>query len=577
FQREKRLTGSQRINQFGGPAVLNKNQRAYNCTASPVDRLRFFQECFWVLLCGSGAGFSVIKSNIEKLPEFTLFPTYTTDKVRIPNGRKVFVVPDSIEGWADSLGVLLSSYFENPVFPEYYNTNVEFDFSLIRPKGSKISSTNGKAPGPEPLARELENIRKLLDRCIKNNQKRLRPIDAYDIVCYTADSVLSGGVRRSATICLFSIDDEEMINAKTGNWYYTNPQRQRSNNSAILLRDTVTFDQFNKIFQLLKTNGDPGFAFVNDERENHNPCIESKFFPYIDLGQGLLSGWQMCNLCSLDGKKIKNKEELFECCKAAAIIGTLQAGFTKFDYLGKISEKITEKEALLGVSITGIMDNPDILLNEENQKIGAEIVKNTNIGFSKRIGINPAARCTNIKPEGTTSCLFATSSGIHTHNSRRYIRYSQANTLETPYQYFKRLNPKHCERSFNSNNKDEVISFCIEVDHKAKLKKDVSAIEMLNIIKKTQENWIEYGTNHDRLSLPFLRHAISATLVVKDNEWEEVAKYIYENRNILSCLSFLSAFGDRDYNQAPFTEICDEKEIAEKYGEASVFAGGLIS
>ena len=378
--KEKRFLGSQRALQFGGRPIERINARLYNCTSSYCDRIRFFQECLWLLLCGAGAGFSVQKHHIAKLPEYQGNGT---------GPEKTFVVPDSIEGWSDSLGVLLATYFPHPEFTEWMGHTVKFDFSEVRPAGSYLSSGVGKAPGPEPLRKSLDRIRKLLQACVDRGQTRLRPIDAYDICMHASDAVLSGGVRRSATICIFSPDDEEMTKAKIGNWQYENPQRARSNNSALLIRHETTKEQFSAFMQYVKEFGEPGFIWADDKEALFNPCGEIGLFSYDEDGN---SGWSVCNLCELNGKKIKSKEDFAIAARGAAILGTIQAGYTDFGYLGETTRKIVEKEALLGVSITGMMDNPDIIFDPEIQKEMAKLIIKTNEEIAEKIGINPAAR-----------------------------------------------------------------------------------------------------------------------------------------------------------------------------------------
>ncbi len=563
--RQKKVLGSQRALQFGGKPIEKKNERIYNCCFSYCDRLRFFQESLFLLLCGTGVGFSVQRHHIDKLPNLN-----KTSKL----SDKTYVIPDSIEGWADALGVLLSSYFEQPVFNDYNGYCVNFDYSLIRPKGALLSSGAGKAPGPDPLKKSLEQIRNLLDRCLKNNQNKLKPIDAYDIIMHASDAVLSGGVRRSATICLFSLDDEEMINAKIGNWRYENPQRGRSNNSAILLRDKVTFEQFERLIKSTREFGEPGFFWVDNLEFGANPCLEIGLYAYDNKGN---SGFQFCNLTEINGKKIKTIEDFEIACKASAIIGTCQAGYTKFDYLGEVTENITEKESLLGVSITGFMENPDVLLNTENQIKMANLIKDLNQSIAKKIGIPPAARLTCCKPAGTTSCLLGTSSGIHPHHAKRYFRRVQANELETPYQYFAKHNPMAIEKSVWSANKtDIVISFCIEVEKGSKLKNDLSALDMLKIVKDTQQNWVEYGTNSNQCADKRLRHNVSNTVTVKPEEWEEVTKFIYENKEFFGGVSLIPQSGDKDYPQAPFCAVHTPRELVQIYGDGILMASGLI-
>jgi ribonucleoside-diphosphate reductase alpha chain len=566
---KKKVLGSQRGLQFGGDPILKRHAKIYNCTSSYCDRLRFFQECFWLLLCGSGTGFSVQKHHVAKLP---------TLEHEVENGEGTkYVIEDSIEGWSDALGVLLSSYFSKPIeeFKMYKNTYVVFDYSNIRAKGSDLSSGVGKAPGFEPLANGLEKIRTLLDRCIANGQKKLRPIDAYDIVMHSSDAVLSGGVRRSASLALFSPDDEEMAKAKTGNWYVDNPQRARSNNSALLLKDETTLEQFQTLMESVKEFGEPGFIWSDSTEMTFNPCVEVGMWP-VDEESGK-SGWQGCNLSTINCSSIEDEKDFYDRCKAAAIIGTLQAGFTKLDYLGDISCKIFQREALLGVSLTGIMEKHDLVLSEKVLKAGAKIAVDTNKEMAKKIGINQAARVTCLKPEGTSSSMLGTSSGIHPHHAKRYIRHVQANVLEAPYQHFKNYNPQACEKSrWSANNTDEVIKFPIEVPDGAKLKNQLPAVDMLAVVKDTQKNWVYSGKNKNLCTQDYLSHNVSNTVTVKPDEWEQVTKYIYDNRKYFAGISLIPQSGDKDYPQAPFTTVYTSREIVKEYGDAALWCSGLI-
>jgi len=566
---KKKVLGSQRGLQFGGDPILKRHAKIYNCTSSYCDRLRFFQECFWLLLCGSGTGFSVQKHHVAKLPTLEHNP---------PEGEGTkYIIEDSIEGWADALGVLLSSYFSKPIdeFKMYKNTYVVFDYSNIRAKGSDLSSGVGKAPGFEPLQKGLENIRKLLDRCINNGQKKLRPIDAYDIVMHSSDAVLSGGVRRSASLALFSHDDEEMAKAKTGNWYMENPQRARSNNSALLLKDSTTFKEFQTLMESVKEFGEPGFIWSDSTEMTFNPCVEVGMWP-VDEESGK-SGWQGCNLTTINCSSIEDEDDFYERCKAASIIGTLQAGFTKLDYLGPISQKIFEREALLGVSLTGTMEKHDLVLSEKTLRNGAKIAVDTNKELAKKLGINQAARVTCLKPEGTSSSMLGTSSGIHPHHAKRYIRHVQANVLEAPYQHFKKVNPQACEKSrWSANNTDEVIKFPIEVPDGAKLKNQLPAIEMLSIVKDTQKHWVNSGKNKSLCTQEYLSHNVSNTVTVKPDEWDDVTQYIYDNRKYFAGISLIPQSGDKDYPQAPFTTVYTSREIVKEYGDAALWCSGLI-
>lgn len=563
--KQKRAIGSQRTLQFAGPAIEQHNVRGYNCCASYIDRPRVFQEIMYALLCGCGVGFSVQKHHIAKLPDLINYK---------PTETKEFTIPDSIEGWADAIGILVCSYFANSHYSEWTGKRIRFRYNKIRPKGSPFSHGCGKAPGPDGLRNAIEKIRGLLDRVIDAGQKRLKPIDAYDIIMHSSDAVLSGGIRRSATICIFSHDDEEMMNAKTGNWFNENPQRGRSNNSAALLRNNTSFAEFNKLVEASRSFGEPGFLWVDNLESLYNPCVEANFFAYNDLGE---SGFQFCNLSSINGKKCNTKELFFEAVKAATIIGTAQAAYTNFPYLGSVTEQITRREALLGVSITGIMDNPEILLDPKIQQEAAQLAVKVNEEIAKKIGINSSARITLLKPEGSSSCVLGSASGIHPHHAKRYIRRVQANKMEAPAQLFVRENPMAAEESvWSANNTDIVLNFCIEVPDGAKTKNDLSAIEFLENVKSTQQNWVAYGRVAERCTQPWLTHNVSNTVNVKPDEWEDVSRFIYDNRQYFSGISLLPFSGDKDYPQAPFVKVLNEKEIIREYGEPSLFGSGLI-
>ena len=880
---DKKVLGSQRALQFGGSAVLNKHARMYNCTATYIDRARSFQEVVWLLLCGCGAGVSVQQHHIAKLPNIT-----NPD----PSDRKDFIIPDTIEGWANSVGVLLSSYFtsEQP-HPEFAGHEVVFDFSEVRPKGSPISNMGGTAPGHQPLKKALGKIRGVIDRCLKSGRRALRPIDAFDIVMHSSDAVIAGGIRRSAVLTMFSLEDDEMMKAKTGNWFVDNPQRGRSNNSVVLMRDQVTREQFNSIIDSTRQMGEPGFIWTDDKEALYNPCVpantmvmtdegtkkvgnlvgvpftalvdgrpyQSKGFfqtgvkqllklitdqdhdlrttanhkifamrkadvekdesNWIEMGdlkvgdyvklhnhstrieenlqfstgwllgtsaahggpefcydeednlyriavrhmrafdghaeckdeqiqsikfddlftqfigtgnwnlvhiqcksfqmgfiQGFIShasiirnvdprcksqhtpvmyvqssetlatksvrvvltkfgitsfaspsgfeihddivrvpfnldsddgdvlenikaqandwvriksitlnktvpvfdctvdeahcfdangivvhncvevgmyahlasgdeekkdhgpsGSQGCNLSEINMKAVTNADEFYDACDAAAIVGTLQAGYTEFPYLGEVTEAIFRREALIGVGMTGMMDTPHIAFNPDIQTRGAEIVKATNARIAAMIGINQAARCTVVKPSGSTSCILGTSSGVHPHHSRKYFRRVQANKLEAPLQFYKHINPDAVEESVWSANKtDDVITFLCEASKDAWIKSGVGSAQLLEHVRSTQENWVWSGTNQDLCTLPGLTHNVSNTITVGPDEWDDVAAYIYDNRKYFAGVSLLSASGDKDYQQAPFQAVMDPAEQVAAYGDAQPFASGLI-
>ena len=561
--KQQYVLGAQRALQFGGEQILKHQMRMYNCTSSYADRPEFFVEVFYILLCGAGAGFSVQKHHVKKLPKIQA-------RSKQP---KTHVVDDSIEGWATAVDVLLSSYFVNGgKHPEYAGRRVYFDLSQIRPKGAKISG-GFKAPGPDGLRLALDKIEHLLQAEIIDTKdpKKLRPIQVYDIVMYTADAVLSGGVRRSATICLFSPDDEEMMNAKTGNWFMDNPQRGRSNNSAVIVRDESSPEEFNKLMQSVREFGEPGFVFVNSKEHTTNPCVEIGMFPQIK-GK---SGWQGCNLTEINGGKCTSKEEFFKACRAASILGTLQAGYTDFKFLGDTSKKIFDREALIGASITGWMNNPDVLFDAEVLEEGARIVKEVNREVAEAIGINPAARTTCVKPSGNASVLLQTGSGIHAEHSEMYIRNVQMTKDSEVTAAIKASNPFMVEDSvWSATGSDVVVSFPILPKEGSIFKDELLGVDHLEKVKLAQKHWVEAGTNVELCADEGVRHNVSNTIIVDD--WDKVEKYVFENRNSFAGISFLPMTGDKDYNQAPNTAVISAKEMVKKYDTAAIFASGLV-
>lgn len=555
------MLGAQRALQFGGKQLLRKNAKMYNCVSSYVDRPAFFGEFMWLLLCGAGAGFSVQRHHIDKLPALQ------------PRNKSVkkFVVPDSIEGWAQAFDVLFSSFFiGGGKHPEFERHPVWFDLSQIRPKGAEISG-GFKAPGPEPLQHALTKVELLLSKVEKG--AKLRPIEAYDACMYMADAVISGGVRRSATICLFSKDDEEMIRAKTGSWFVDNPQRGRSNNSVMLLRDEVTFEEFKQIMKSVEDSGEPGFIFTDSLEFTFNPCVEIGKFPVTVEG---VSGWQGCNLSEINGGKSVSEEVFYRQCRVASAIATLQAGYTDFEFLSPASKQIFEHEALIGVSITGWMNNPHILFNEEILRKGAQIVKEVNKLVAGMIGIRPAARTTCAKPSGNASVLLQTFSGIHGGHAPRFLRHVQMNNEMEVLKAFKKSFPEMVEPSvWSTNGTDSVIAFPIISKEGSKFREELLGVKMLEYVKLAQQVWVEEGTNVELCRHPKLRHNISNTISV-DN-WEDVTQYLYENRQWFCGVSLMAASGDKAFPQAPFTEVLTEQQIVDKYGAAALFASGLVT
>jgi ribonucleoside-triphosphate reductase (thioredoxin) len=561
--KDKLVLGAQRALQFGGEQILANPMRMYNCSSTYADRAAFFGEYFHTLLCGAGVGVSVQKVHTKSIPKIQ----------NRTKQAKIFVPEDSIEGWADCADVLMSSYFVGGgKHPEYEGRRVYFDLSKIRPKGSIISG-GFKAPGPEPLRRALDKIEHLLQGLILKGFDTLEPIHIYDISMHLADAVLSGGVRRSATIFLFDIDDEDMMNAKTGNWFIDNPQRARSNNSAVVLQGVTTKEQFDNLFERTRQFGEPGFIFLKNQYIVYNPCVEVGMIPHLDG----ISGFQGCNLCEINGSRMISLDVFIQACRAAAILGTLQAGYTNFKFLSPESKKIFDREALLGVSVTGWMNNPDVLLNEENLIEGAKVVLDVNEVVAKLIGINISARTTNVKPSGNASVLLKTASGIHGEHSPLYIRNVQMNKETEVAQLIRKTNPYMVEESvWSANKSDYVISFPVISPKQSIFKKDLFGINLLEKVKLVQNTWVEAGTRVDRCVDPTVRHNVSNTVTVLPDQWEEVRDYLYENQESFSGVSLLSSSGDYDYNQAPMTEVLTEEQIVAKYGRGAMFASGLI-
>ncbi len=585
FVEAKQVLPSMRSLQFGGEAILTKHTRIYNCAYMHIDRLEAFRETFYLLLCGCGVGFSVQRQHVAKLPRLAPLPDASVPAT-------VWEVEDTIEGWADALHELMLSAVEG--------RRVMFSYVNIRPQGAPLRTSGGKAPGPEPLMHGLKHVETVLRGAAG---RALRPIEAYDCLMWAAKAVLSGGIRRSATICLFSADDEEMANAKTGNWFETHPQRSASNNSAVVVRSTATREQFDRLFEAQKQFGEPGFYFVEDADYGANPCVEIGLNPRLtvtpevaarlralgyrgSLKEGeVLTGVQFCNLTTLSAAAAETPARFYELCAQAALIGTLQAGYTDFNYLSPVSRLITEQEALLGVSICGILDRPEVLLDAEVLRTGAEVVKAVNAVVARAIGIRPAARTTCVKPEGTASLLLGTSSGLHPHHAVRYFRRVQANKLDPVFKHFKTLNPHMVEESvYDPHQRTEVITFPVEGPAFGIYREDVSALRHLDYIRRVQLNWVQAGRRHERYS-PGLHHNVSCTVTVKPDEWAGVAETIWQHRDSFTGIALLQDSGDKAYAQAPreavstpadverwnslsyvevdYTALCEDEDITE--------------
>ena len=562
--KDKIVFASQRNLQFRGEQIFKHNSRLYNCGATYMDKTQVFSQVSYLSLSGCGVGISMLRKWVDKLP--TLAPR---KKEKIKN----FIIPDSIEGWSDAFGILVSSFCsKGSHFKDYEGSIVRFDYSQIRPTGAMISG-RFRAPGPAPLKQALERIEALLESETKINEVKFRSIVAYDILMHIADAILSAGVRRSALSIIIDPLDDELLHAKTGNWRDTNKQRERSNNSVGLIRGTFDEEYFTKLVKKNDGMSDLGFVFLNSEYEILNPCYELNFTPILDFKKEI-TGVALCNLVEINGKASKSKEKFLKSCKSGAILGTLQAGYTDFSYLGSITEEIVRKEALIGVSITGWMNTPE-LFNEEWLHEGVALIEKINRELAEILGINPAARLTTVKPSGNLSVIIGCSSGIHPEHSKRYFRIMQLNKESDTAKWLAENNPDLLEESvWSANNTDYVVYSPVENELGTIYKDTMRGVEHLKKIKFVQENWVMKGQIKDRCIMPTTQNNVSCTVIIDD--YDEIANYVFENQNIFTAVSFLSEFGDKDYPQAPFTSVLNSEELLEKYGNAVIFASGLI-
>jgi ribonucleoside-diphosphate reductase alpha chain len=478
----------------------------------------------FLLLSGTGVGYSVSNNHIAKLPAITK-----------PKKQRRFLIPDNIEGWADAVKVLMKSYFGLSTWKP------TFDFRSIRAKGERLITSGGVAPGPEPLKICLAHIEAILER--KKDGEKLTSLECHDILCHIANAVLAGGIRRSAMIALFDWDDIDMLTCKSGEWYETNPQRGRANNSVKLLRNgAVNKQMFLALWKKVEASnaGEPGFLFTNDLELGTNPCAEIS-----------LNSFQFCNLVEINASDIIDQFDLEQRAESAAFIGTLQASYTDFHYLRPEWKEVTEREALLGVGMTGIASG--VVLNLDLAE-AAEAAVRTNKFVANTIGINESARVTTIKPSGTASIVLGCSSGVHAWHSEYYIRRMRVGKSEALYTYLYINHPDLLEDSVY-DSREAYVSVPIAAPKRALTRGSESAIQFLERVKLLHEKWIKpghiYGEN---------THNVSATVTMKQNEWSMVGEWLWQNQNHYNGLSFMPEdLGS--YEQTPFEEIDEAKYL----------------
>jgi ribonucleoside-diphosphate reductase alpha chain len=521
FVHTKKVLPSMRSLQFGGRPILMAENRIFNCAYAPAESTRFFSELMFLLLGGTGMGYSVQARHVNKLP-----------KIKTPESDKEykFQVQDSIVGWSDAVKVVCKAFFNAGTLPI-------FDYRDIREKGAELITTGGQAPGPEPLRICINNLEVILRKAIG---RKLRPLEVHDMACVIADAVLAGGIRRAAMISLFDRDDEEMLACKAGEWYINHPARARSNNSAVLPRDEVSQAEFTELMKRIEESGcgEPGVYWTNNKDWGTNPCCEIALRPY-----------QMCNLTEINAGEIYTQEDFNHAAGAAAFLGTLQAGYTDFHYLNPKWKIACEKDALLGVSMTGIASGT---VENLDMREAVEYVKTMNADMAERIGINPAARTTCVKPAGTTSLVLGTSSGIHAWHAPYYIRRMRAGKDEALAQYMMKAAPGLVEQDVNVAHQ-VVLSFPQAAPVGAKVRSE-HMLELLERVKDVSVRWVAPG-HRDGIN----QHNVSCTISVMDNQWKLLTRWMWDNRDHYNGISVLPYFGAAAYPQLPFEDITEEQ------------------
>ncbi len=520
FIYDKKVLPSMRSLQFGGTPIELAPNRVFNCAYLPIDAPEAFSESMFLLLGGTGVGYSCQRHHVRQLPEVN----------RPKNRRRRFLVSDNIEGWADAVKVLAESYFKGL-------SMVDFDFRDIRPKGAALITSGGKAPGFQPLSDCLHNLRKVFDGAVG---RKLTTLEVHDAMCYIADAVLAGGIRRAALIALFSLDDADLLGCKSGNWWEENPQRGRANNSAVILRHQITKSQFEDLWKRveLSGSGEPAVYFSNDKDWGTNPCAEISLRPF-----------QFCNLCELNASDVTSQEDLNERAKAAAFIGTLQAGYTDFHYLRDIWRETTERDALIGVGMTGI-GSGEVL--HYDLKETANVVKVENKRVATKLGINVASRTTTVKPSGTSSCVLGTSSGIHAWHNDYYIRRIRLGKNEALYQHLAKNHPELVEDEYFRPNEMAVVEIPQAAPEGSILRTE-SPSDLLERVRRFNTEWVHTGHIEGQNT-----HNVSCTISVKDDEWELVGEWMWKNRHSFNGISVLPYHGGT-YQQAPFEDISEER------------------
>jgi ribonucleoside-triphosphate reductase len=513
----KSILPSMRSLQFGGKAIEINPARSYNCSYTAIDSWEVFHEIMFLLLGGTGVGYSVQRHHVDQLPEI---------KTR-PKRIKRFLLADSIEGWADAVKAIAQSYFFGLSVPQ-------LDYSDIRPKGTPLKTSGGKAPGPQPLKDCIHHIDAIFTA--REPGTKLTPLECHDIICHIADAVLAGGIRRAALISLFSLEDEEMMASKTGNWQDLNPQRGRANNSVVLLRHKINKKRFKELFELLKAsgNGEPGLYFSNDKETGCNPCAEVS-----------LCNHSFCNLTTVNVSDIKDQADFNARVKSAAFIGTLQATLTNFHYLRECWQQATEKESLLGVSLSGVASGNVLQLDIIE---AAETVLEENARVAKILGIKQAARTTCVKPDGTSALVLSSSSGIHGWHSKYYTRRIRVLKTEPIYQYLKKKIPKLVEDDFFKPSTEGVLSIPVKAPEGATFR-DEGAIHLLDRVRRLYVDWVRPGHRKGDNT-----HSVSVTVNVQDDEWDEVGRWMWENRQYYNGMTVIP-YDMKAYKQAPHEEI----------------------